>query len=98
MRDAFLSQNAFEPNDAYCPLAKQAALLGLIMTLYRGGRDLIKAGAELAAISALPCLPEIMRAKTAYAGGDMDGLARLGARVKEELEGLGKKPSREEAA
>jgi V/A-type H+-transporting ATPase subunit A len=97
LRDGFLSQNAFEPNDAYCPLEKQALLLRMIMTLYRGGRDLVKAGVPLAAVSALRCLPEVLRAKTAYPGGDLDGLARLEARVKSELEALGKRKSEGEA-
>ncbi|OGR69271.1 MAG: V-type ATP synthase subunit A [Elusimicrobia bacterium GWC2_61_19] len=98
MRDAFLSQNAFDPEDAYCPLEKQAALLRLVMVLYRGGRDLVKAGVPLAAVAALPCVPEILRAKTAYTGGDTDGLARLAARVAGELEALGKITAAGEAA
>ncbi|HAT73337.1 MAG TPA: V-type ATP synthase subunit A [Elusimicrobia bacterium] len=98
MRDGFLSQNAFEPEDAYCPLEKQAALLGVIMALYRGGRDLIKAGTALAALTALPCVPEILRAKTDYAGGDLEGLARLAARVAGELEGLNKRTAGGEAS
>ena len=91
MRDGFLSQNAFEPEDAYCPLEKQAALLNVIMVLYRGGRDLIKAGTALAALTALPCVPDILRAKTSYAGGDLAGLALLASRVAAEVEALGKK-------
>jgi hypothetical protein len=67
------------------------------MALYRGGRDLVKAGVPLAAVSALRCLPEVLRAKTAYPGGDLDGLARLEARVKSELEALGKRKSEGEA-
>ena len=98
MRDGFLAQSAFDENDAYCPLKKQAALLGVIMSLYRRGRDLIKAGAALADISALPCVPEILRAKTDYAGDDLAGLAELAARLAEELDGLAKTAAGREGA
>ncbi|OGR43004.1 MAG: V-type ATP synthase subunit A [Elusimicrobia bacterium GWA2_61_42] len=98
LRDGFLSQNAFDAEDAYCPLEKQAALLKIIMALSRGARDLIKGGTALAVISALPCVPAILRAKTAYPGGGPDGLERLAARVAEELAGLEKKNSGGEAA
>ncbi len=90
MRDGFLSQSAFDEKDTCCPLEKQAALLRLIMALYRGGRDLIKAGVPLAGVAALPCVAEILRAKTVYAGDELAGLGRLASRLAEELEGLSK--------
>ena len=88
MRDGFLAQNAFEEKDMYCPPAKQAALLGLIMALYRGGREYIKAGGSLKEITSLPCVPAILRARTDYAGDDLAGLAGLSARLAGELEAL----------
>ncbi len=91
MRDGFLAQSAYDENDMFCPPAKQAALLGLIMALYRGGRDLVKAGVPLSAVSALPCVPEILRARTGYAGDDLPGLAKLAARLAEELGAAAKK-------
>jgi V/A-type H+-transporting ATPase subunit A len=90
-RDGFLSQSAFDATDAYCPLAKQGALLKLILALYRGGRDLIARGVSLSAIAALPCVGEILRAKSAIANDDLEGLARLATRVAAELEGLAPK-------
>ena len=89
LRDGFLAQSAFDEADAYCPLEKQAALLGAIMVFHRGAAELIKNGAALAEISALPCAAELVRAKTACAG--VKALAALEARVKEELAGLSKK-------
>ena len=88
MRDGFLAQSAYDENDMFCPPAKQAALLGLMMALYRGGRDLIKAGVPLASVSALACVPEILRARTDYAGDDLAGLLKLSGRLAEELEAL----------
>ncbi|HNW43335.1 MAG TPA: V-type ATP synthase subunit A [Elusimicrobiales bacterium] len=86
LRDGFLAQSAFDPADAYCPLEKQAALLGLIMTLYRGGRDLIKAGAALAEISSLPCAAEVLKAKMECAGAAE--LAALESRVRDAVAAL----------
>lgn len=86
MRDGFLAQSAFDEADMFCPPEKQAALLGVIMALYRGARDQIKNGAALADISALPCTGEVLQAKTACAG--TKELAALESRVREELAGL----------
>ena len=97
LRDGFLAQSAFDETDMYCAPEKQAALLELIMALYRGGRDLIKAGVPLAAVSALACVGEIIRARTEIAGTDLAGLKGLAARLAGELEGLGKKTAGEEA-
>ena len=97
LRDGFLAQSAFDETDMYCAPEKQAALLELIMALYRGGRDLIKAGAPLAAVSALACVGEIIRARTEYSGTDLAGLKGLAARLAGELEGLGKKTAGEES-
>ena len=88
MRDGFLAQSAYDENDMFCPPAKQAALLGLVMALYRGGRGLIRSGVPLASVSALACLPEILRARTAYSGDDLPGLAKLAGRLAGELEAL----------
>jgi V/A-type H+-transporting ATPase subunit A len=96
LRDGFLAQSAFDEADAYCPLAKQAALLGAIMAFHRAAAELIKNGGALAEISALPCAAELVRAKTACAG--VKELAALEAMVKEELAGLEKKITGEAAA
>ena len=42
----------------------------------------------LASVSALACLPELLRARTAYAGDDLPGLAKLSGRLAGELEAL----------
>ena len=83
MREGFLAQSAFDEADMYCPLEKQAALLRVIMALYVGARDLIKSGAALADISALPCVGRVMRAKTECPG--VQELADLEGAVKDEL-------------
>lgn len=96
LRDGFLAQSAFDEADSYCPLEKQAALLSVMMTLYRGAGEFIKNGGALAAVSALSCVAEVLRAKTALKGAEE--LRALEARVKEELAGLAGKKEGEGAA
>jgi V/A-type H+/Na+-transporting ATPase subunit A len=86
LRDGFLAQNAFDVKDTYCTPERQMALLRIIMTVYQKGRELIKAGIPLARITALPCIPEIMRASTAFGNSEIDALTRLDQRVQAELE------------
>ena len=86
LRDGYLSQSAFDAADMYCAPDKQAALLDLAMTLYRGARDYIKEGGGLAEVAALPCVPEVVRAKSACAGPAE--VAALAARVRAEVEAL----------
>ena len=50
----------------YCTPERQVALLRIILTLYRKGRDLIQAGVPLARLRALSCVPQVLRAKSAY--------------------------------
>jgi V/A-type H+-transporting ATPase subunit A len=44
IRQAVLQQNALSPNDASCGLAKQAALLDLVLAIYERSLVLIDAG------------------------------------------------------
>ena len=86
LRDAFLAQSAFDPADMFCPPERQAALLGAAMALYRGARDAVGRGAPLAAVAALPCVAELLKAKTSGAGAA--ALAALEARTSEQLAAL----------
>ena len=87
-KDGFLAQSAFDETDMYCSPERQVALLRIILTLYRRGRDLIQAGAPLARLRALACVPLVMRAKSAIATAEK--LAELKKRVGEELDALAK--------
>ena len=54
VKDGFLAQSAFDEVDAYCAPARQVALLRMILTLYRTGRDLIEAGVPSARVRGCP--------------------------------------------
>ena len=66
MKDGFLAQSAFDENDMYCTPERQIALLRIILTLYRKGRELIQAGVPLARVRELACVPQVLRAKSAF--------------------------------
>jgi V/A-type H+-transporting ATPase subunit A len=86
LKDGFLTQSAYDEVDSYCTPERQVALLRIILTLYRRARVAIQAGAPLAALRELPCVPQIMRAKQAYSNDQLAGLAELEKRVNQELD------------
>jgi V/A-type H+/Na+-transporting ATPase subunit A len=93
LKDGFLAQSAFDENDMYCTPERQIALLRIILTLYRKGRDLVQAGVPLARLRALTCVPEILRAKVVIGNAQRETWVDLGRRVEEELEALAKAPA-----
>ncbi len=89
-KDGFLTQSAFDAKDMFCSPERQVALLRMILTLYRRGRDLIQAGAPLAKIRALPGAAQVMRAKSTFGNDQLGPLAELAKRLGEELDALAK--------
>jgi len=88
LKDGFLTQSAFDEKDMFCTPRRQAALLRIIMTVYRRGRSLIQAGAPLARLRQIPSVDQVMRAKATYGNDEMDGLGALEGRVNQELDAL----------
>jgi V/A-type H+-transporting ATPase subunit A len=89
-KDGFLAQSAFDEKDMFCTPERQAALLRIILTLYRRGRDLIQAGVPLAKIRAQPSALQLLRAKSDFGNDEMDKLATLEKHLEEELDALAK--------
>ncbi len=94
VKDGFLAQDAFDEKDSYCAPARQVALLRMILTLYRKGRDLIEAGVPLARVRTLPCVPQLLRAKEAFGNDELDRLAELERRMQDELAALTKEATK----
>lgn len=95
MKDGFLAQSAFDENDMYCTPERQVTLLRIILTLYHRGRDLIEGGVPLMRIRSLGCVPQILRAKSAFGNTELEKLTELTQRVIEETEALAKEFTRE---
>ena len=91
LKGAFLAQSAFDEKDMCCLPVRQVALLRIVMTLYRRGREMIQAGAPLAELRGLPIMPEIMRAKSTYGNDEIDALREFESRVNEALDAFEKK-------
>lgn len=88
IKDGFLTQSAFDENDMYCTPEKQITLMRLILNFYRRGRDLIQAGVPLVRIRQLSCVPQIIRAKTAFGNKELEKIAELEKAAMEEMDGL----------
>jgi V/A-type H+/Na+-transporting ATPase subunit A len=95
MKDGFLAQSAFDQNDMYCTPERQVALLRLILTLYRQGRELIQAGVPLSRLRAMSCVPQVLRAKAAFSSTDQKKMAELERRVLDELGMLAKESAKQ---
>jgi V/A-type H+-transporting ATPase subunit A len=95
IKDGFLAQSAFNENDMYCTTERQVALLRIILTLYRRGRDLIQVGIPLTGIRSLACVPQILRAKADFGNSELGKLAELEQNVIKETEALAKEYDKE---
>jgi len=95
LKDGFLSQSAFDEKDMYCTPKRQVVLLRIIMTLHKRGLEMIQAGAPLAELRALPCIAEIMRAKSTFGNDETDALEAFEAKVAADLDEFEKQYARQ---
>jgi V/A-type H+-transporting ATPase subunit A len=61
VRDAYLQQNAMSEVDASCSLAKQQGMLALMLDYHDRGAELLRRGAPLAGLLAMPEREELAR-------------------------------------
>lgn len=87
IREDFLHQNAFHETDTYTSLAKQAAMLRVILSLDRGMRDAVGRGASLDALLAMSVHGRIGRMKYVEESrlNDIDALVDD---IRREIDGL----------
>ena len=74
LKDGFLAQAAFHEKDTFCSPERQVALLRMILGFYRRARELIEAGAPLARLRALPCVPKLLQAKESFGNDELDAV------------------------
>jgi len=97
LKDGFLAQSAFEENDMYSTPERQIALLRMILTIYRRGRDLIQADVPLARLRAMACVPQLLRAKASFSNTETEKMAELERTVNDELDALAKESAKQPA-
>ncbi len=88
IKNGFLQQNAFDAIDMYCLPRKQAALMRLILEFYDRADRLVSAGAQLVRIRDLPCVNEIVRARSTVPNDKLEELDALRDRARTQLDEL----------
>ena len=88
LREDFLQQNAFIPEDSYTSLKKQYALINLILYFRDKAAQAVEAGADIEKIAVLPCREAIGRAKAANPKTFEQDYASIRAQIDSELDGL----------
>lgn len=96
LKDGFLAQSAYHEKDTFCAPDRQVALLRVMLTVYRRGRDLVEAGVPLGRVKELPCVPRVLHAKETFGNGELRQLAELEERVREEFDALAKRAAEED--
>ncbi len=79
IKNAFLQQNSFDPQDKFCSPEKQLKLLKSLLCLYKKGLEQVYAGVSVKEIAALDVVSEIVRLKSEIANME---LAKIDAYVK----------------
>ncbi|MEA3304702.1 MAG: V-type ATP synthase subunit A [Patescibacteria group bacterium] len=63
IREDFLQQNAFDPDDAYCPIDRQYLIIKTIMSFYYKGKEALARGIDVMDIIAIDSKIELARTK-----------------------------------
>lgn len=63
LREDFLQQNAYDPEDAFTSYKKQFLMLKSIMSFHRGAQELVAQGVKNSKILALPIKQKVIRCK-----------------------------------
>ena len=85
IKNGFLQQSAFDAIDVYSVPEKQIQILLLMMEFYKRGATVIKAGAPLAKVNALPIKEEIVRLKTTVPNDKLEMIKDAESRFEEQM-------------
>ncbi len=72
VKNAFLQQNSFDPQDKFCSPEKQLKILASLLVLYRKGLEQVRAGLTVKEIAALDAVAEIVRLKSEIANSEIE--------------------------
>jgi V/A-type H+/Na+-transporting ATPase subunit A len=85
IKNGFLQQDQFDDVDAYCVSKKQIIILMLMMSFYNKALAVIKNGAPLMKVTALPVCDEIVRIKSQYKNEDTDKIEEVKVRLDSQM-------------
>jgi V/A-type H+/Na+-transporting ATPase subunit A len=88
LREDFLQQSSFDEADAYCPPAKQHAMLSLIMAAHDAMAAAVTAGVPVATVTGVPVLGEIAHMRSVPLHEVAQRAAGLAGRITEDLHAL----------
>jgi V/A-type H+-transporting ATPase subunit A len=92
IKNAFLQQNSFDPQDKFCSPEKQLKLLKSLLYLYRKGMELVHDGIAVKDIAALDVVSEIVRLKSEIPNQELEKIDGYVKRLEQRLSAL-KAPS-----
>ena len=97
IKNAFLQQNSFDEIDMYCSPKKQLWMMSLLATFINRSRKLVKDGATLADIRAIPEVDRMNRMKSEIKNDDMAAMSALEERINSALDAIGhRNPGRQQ--
>lgn len=85
LREGFLQQNALDDIDAYSTIQKQIQMLGLILHFHHRALRIIKKGATIAVIHALPIVDTLIRMKMQVPNNDLSKLDDIRKQIDEQM-------------
>jgi len=77
IKEAFLQQNAFHENDAYCTPEKQLRMMEVILHFHKEAGAVLDKGIPCARILDLDIIPTIIRMKTDFSCPDAERISKL---------------------
>lgn len=97
IKNAFLQQNSFDEIDMYCSPKKQLWMMSLLATFINRSRELVKDGATLADIRAIPEVDRMNRMKSEIKNDDVAAMSALEERINSALDAIGhRNPGRQQ--
>ncbi len=88
IKNAFLQQNSFDPEDKFCSPEKQLKMLGCLLLLYHKGLEKVQAGLKVKDIATLKVVSEIVRLKSEIPNGALEKIDAYQKRLEQELAAL----------
>lgn len=97
IKNGFLQQNSFDEIDMYCVPDKQIQILSLILEFHERAMAIIKMGASLMTITALPVRERLARLKSEIKNEDKEAFIVFERELRDSLETLERKYKTKEA-